>query len=185
MAGGRQGGPAGAAQVVHAPRLAVHRRPAAQTGRVFRKGQTHQQRDGQTRTRKSFRRLRFRDRQRTDPESRRDYGRQTLAARGFRTRAANPITVSARPPIVKLFRILYDIFYSCRARLSIECFVRSARVDCRLKKKTLQFNNLKLSKSFFPSARSPTQSFRARSDSVKISYKFPRNQRKMIVFSYI
>lgn len=52
MAGGRKGGPACATQAVHAPRLPVHRRSAAQTGRVLREGQTHQQRNGQTRTRK-------------------------------------------------------------------------------------------------------------------------------------
>jgi len=51
VAGGRQGGPACPTQTVHAPRLTVHGRSAAQAGRVFREGQAHQQRDGQARTR--------------------------------------------------------------------------------------------------------------------------------------
>lgn len=41
VAGGRQGGSACPTQAVHAPRLAVHGRSAAQAGRVLRKGQAH------------------------------------------------------------------------------------------------------------------------------------------------
>jgi hypothetical protein len=51
VASGRQGGPTRPAQAVHAPRLAVHWRSAAQAGCVIREGQAHQQRDGQARTR--------------------------------------------------------------------------------------------------------------------------------------
>ena len=47
MAGGGQGRPPGARQALHAPRLALHRRPTQEAGRLLREGQTHQQRNGQ------------------------------------------------------------------------------------------------------------------------------------------
>ncbi len=50
VAGGRQGRPAGAGAPLHAPGLAVHRRPAAQADHLLREGQTDQQRNGQTGT---------------------------------------------------------------------------------------------------------------------------------------
>lgn len=101
VAGGRQGGPASAAQAVHAPRLAVHRRSAPQTGRVLRKGQTHQQRDGQARTRKCFANYDLRNGNvwervnGNEPRiwyASRDYSRITVAARGFCTRGAYRIS---------------------------------------------------------------------------------------------
>lgn len=46
VAGRRQGRSSGPAPAVHASRLAVHGRSAAQNVRVVRKSQTHQQRDG-------------------------------------------------------------------------------------------------------------------------------------------
>lgn len=52
VASGRQSGSASPAPPVHAPRLAVHRRPAAQDVRVVRKSQTYQQRNGHQRTSK-------------------------------------------------------------------------------------------------------------------------------------
>lgn len=54
VACGRQSGPSGALSTLHASRLAVYRRTAEEAGRLLRESQTHQQRDGQTRTRKSI-----------------------------------------------------------------------------------------------------------------------------------
>lgn len=53
VVGGRQSRPSPSLPPLRTPRLTLLRRPAQETDHILRESQAHQQRDGQTRTRKS------------------------------------------------------------------------------------------------------------------------------------